>query len=111
VASDLAREILLAHDIVARAASLAAPRADQRWMLSQPRAVRVSYVREVLDRGGGEREQRIWMLRQSAAVRRSYLLEVASRGGGPKPEVAWMLNQPDAVRESYVRECLDADPR
>jgi hypothetical protein len=74
-------------------------------MLLQPRSVRASYVRAVLDVRGGEREQRIWMLRQADPVRLSYLRDVATRDG-PRPEVKWMLTQPAEVRESYVRECL-----
>ena len=42
----------------------------------QPAAVRESYVREVLDRGGDERLAEIWMLRQRDAVRESYVREV-----------------------------------
>jgi hypothetical protein len=45
-------------------------------MLRQSRAVRHSYVREVLDRGGDERLAEIWMLRQSDTVRESYVREV-----------------------------------
>ena len=45
-------------------------------MLEQPRHVRDSYVREVIDRGGDERLAEIWMLRQPDAVRESYVKEV-----------------------------------
>jgi hypothetical protein len=99
------REILLAPDFVCRAAAAATSGRVQQWMLGQPREVRRSYVREVIDVNGGEHEQRIWMLRAPARVRKSYLREVAEiEGAGP--QVAWMLNQPDEVRESYVREVL-----
>jgi hypothetical protein len=105
VPSIIEREILLAPDIICRAAAAATSGRAQQWMLGQPRDVRRSYVHEVIDVGGGELEQRIWMLRSPAAVRASYLLEVAAfEGAGP--QVAWMLNQPDEVRESYVREVL-----
>jgi hypothetical protein len=101
--------VLLAPDIVARAAAMATSDPAQRWMLTQPRAVRASYVRDVLDLGGGEREQRIWMLRAPDAVRHSYLRRVA-RATGAGPEVFWMLAQPREVRESYLREVLGAAP-
>jgi hypothetical protein len=45
-------------------------------MLGQPRQVRDSYVREVIDRGGDERLAEIWMLRQPDAVRESYVKEI-----------------------------------
>jgi hypothetical protein len=45
-------------------------------MLRQPRGVRESYVREVLDRGGDPRLAEIWMLRQGDEVRESYIREV-----------------------------------
>jgi hypothetical protein len=101
----LERQILLAPDGVARAAAAAATGVAQQWMLSQPRAVRRSYVREVLDKHGGDREQRIWMLRQPDAVRASYLRDVA-RIQRAEPQVFWMLSQPDEVRESFIREVL-----
>lgn len=101
----LGKEIMLAPDFIARAAAPATSGRAERWMLCQPRAVRRAYVREVLDAGGAEREQRVWMLRQPLAVRESYMREVA-RVQGAGPEVAWMLSQPDAVRESYVRDVL-----
>jgi hypothetical protein len=101
----LGREILLGPDFVARGAAAAASGPAERWMLRQPRAVRRSYVLQVLDAGGGEREQRIWMLRQSTAVREGYLRDVA-RAQGVGPEVEWMLRQPDELRESYIRDVL-----
>jgi hypothetical protein len=45
-------------------------------MLSQPREVRQSYVREVVDRGEDPLHAEIWMLRQPEAVRSSYIREV-----------------------------------
>ena len=48
-----------------------------------------------------------WMLLQSPEVRRSYVREVLERGGGGDDiEQAWMLHQPDDVRHAYVREVL-----
>ncbi len=43
------RSILLAPSAVARTAAYAANEPEQRWMLRQPRDVRRSYVREVLE--------------------------------------------------------------
>ena len=45
-------------------------------MLRQPRGVRESYVREVIDRGGDDLLAEIWMLRQPDAVRKSYVKDV-----------------------------------
>lgn len=59
-----------------RAAASQANDPVERWMLAQPRPVRDSYVREVIDRGGDERLAEIWMLRQPDAVRESYVKEV-----------------------------------
>jgi hypothetical protein len=101
----LGREVMLGPDFVARAASAATSGRAEQWMLRQPRAVRRSYVYQVIDKGDGELEQRIWMLRQPEAVRNSYLREVVHvQGAGP--EVAWMLSQADEVRESYINDVL-----
>lgn len=48
-------------------------------MLRQPRKVRVSYVREVINATGDEdRLAEIWMLRQPDEVRESYIEQVLS---------------------------------
>jgi hypothetical protein len=78
--SRFARRILLAPDLVTRAAARAAGAREEAWMLSQPREVRQSYVQEVLERGGDPRYAEIWMLRQSDAVRHSYIREVLEPG-------------------------------
>jgi hypothetical protein len=70
------RALLLAPDRIARAAARMAPGPEQRWMLRQPRAVRRSYVADVLDRPHVEHAEQAWMLRQDDAVRHSYLREV-----------------------------------
>ena len=57
----------------------AAARAEPReaWMLAQPRAVRASYVREVMQaEGDPDLLAEIWMLRQPDDVRQSYIAEV-----------------------------------
>ena len=71
-----ARRVLLAPNLVSRAASRAAAAREEAWMLTQPRAVRESYVREVLDRGDEPVHAEIWMLRQAQEVRESYIREV-----------------------------------
>jgi hypothetical protein len=74
--SGFARRVLLAPNLVARAASRAAGQREEAWMLSQPRKVRESYVREVVDRGDDPVHAEIWMLRQPQAVRESYVRQV-----------------------------------
>jgi hypothetical protein len=72
----LARRVLLAPNVVARAAARAAAEREQAWILCQPRSVRESYVRQVVDRGEDPVHAEIWMLRQPKAVRESYVREV-----------------------------------
>ncbi len=72
----LARAVLLSPGVVRRLAAGQAKSAEERWMLSQTREVRESYVREVLDAGGGDRLTQVWMLRQRDDVRESYVREV-----------------------------------
>jgi len=72
----LARSVLLAPNLVSRTAARAAGAREEAWMLSQPREVRQSYVREVIDRGEDPLHAEIWMLRQPDAVRHSYVREV-----------------------------------
>ncbi len=101
------REILLAPNLVARAAATATDDPAARWMLSLPLAVRRSYVADVLDRGDGEAEQRVWMLLQADPVREGYIRAVLERGAEPPGlEVLWMLRQPESVRASYVRDVI-----
>jgi hypothetical protein len=71
-----ARRVLLAPNLVSRAAARRAAAREEAWMLSQPRKVRESYVREVLDRGEEPVHAEIWMLRQSSEVRESYIRQV-----------------------------------
>ena len=72
----LQRSILLAPRLVSGAAARAAAAREEAWMLKQPRRVRESFVREVVDRGGDALREEIWMLRQNEAVRESYVREV-----------------------------------
>jgi hypothetical protein len=68
--------VLVAPVPVARAAARQADDPREAWMLRQPRRVRRSYVRQVLDQGDADRLAEAWMLRQSQAVRESYVREV-----------------------------------
>jgi hypothetical protein len=77
----IARTVLLGPDLVARAAARRAASPEEAWMLGQPREVRESYVREVVDRGDESVHAEIWMLRQSRDVRESYIREVLRRKG------------------------------
>lgn len=70
------RTVLLAPAAVARAAALATSAPEERWLLKQPRRVRASYVKKVLDAETEPNAEEIWMLRQSKAVRESYIREV-----------------------------------
>ena len=73
MADRLARSVLLAPNAVTRAAAAATRDREQRWMLLQPREVRASYVRDVLNRDHPDLRQEMWMLRQPDAVRESYV--------------------------------------
>jgi hypothetical protein len=74
--SPAARRVLLAPAPIARAAALAVGSAEERWMLSQSREVRRSYVAAVVDRPGDENAREKWMLAQPDEVRMSYVREV-----------------------------------
>jgi hypothetical protein len=79
----IARRVLLGPDFVARAAAGRAGKREEAWMLTQSRAVRHSYVREVVDRGGHPVHAQIWMLRQTQTVRESYVRRVLEPELGP----------------------------
>jgi hypothetical protein len=69
--------VLLGPDVLSRAASSRTNLPEEQWMLRQAKAVRASYVREVIDaKGDTERLAEIWMLLQSDEVRESYVREV-----------------------------------
>jgi hypothetical protein len=74
-----ARAVLLAPAAVARALAQVDDDPERCWMLRLPRDVRRSFVREVLDAGGGREAQERWLLLQSDAVRLSYVDEVLGR--------------------------------
>jgi hypothetical protein len=69
--------VLLGPDVLSRAAASRTNLPEEQWMLRQSKAVRASYVREVLDvPGDQELLTQIWMLGQSDTVRASYVREV-----------------------------------
>jgi hypothetical protein len=103
------RTFLLAPGPIARAAAWMAGEAEQRWMLSQPREVRRSYVTDVVDRPTEPHATEAWMLRQEDAVRDSYVAEVLAERLPASRQEIWMLGQKKAVRASYVRDVLEAD--
>jgi hypothetical protein len=72
----LARLVLRGPGFLRKAAASQARDPVERWMLRQPRRVRDSYVRDVIDRGGDDLLAEIWMLRQPEAVRKSYIREI-----------------------------------
>ena len=76
-----ARQVLLAPGFVRKLAATQAHTAEERWMLRQARAVRESYVREVLEADDDDdRRAEIWMLRQADDVRESYVRDVLEPG-------------------------------
>jgi hypothetical protein len=78
--SGIERAVLTGPDVIARTAARTVESAEQRWLLRQPRAVRCSFVEEVLGAGRGAAVAERWMLLQSDAVRRSYVSEVLDGG-------------------------------
>lgn len=76
----LERAFLLSPNRVARAAAGRATMPEERWLLRQPRAVRESYVREVLPAPDTARAQAAWLLRQADGVRDSYVRDVLEVG-------------------------------
>jgi hypothetical protein len=104
--SPSARWVLLAPAAIARTAAFGIASREQRWMLCQPREVRVSYVEEVVDRADDPNAEERWMLAQTDAIRLSYVRNVLAHEPDAPPELAWMLKQSRKVRQSYVREVL-----
>ena len=101
------RQVLKAPALLARAIALLPGAAEQRWMLAQPRRVRVSFASEVLGRADADARQEAWMLRQPDDVRRSFVASVLERQDPPPLEQIWMLRQPEETRLSYLREVVE----
>ena len=102
-----ARAVLRAPDAVTRAVAATEPDRERRWLLRRPRAVRRSFVEQVIDRGAGSAQQRRWMLEQDDDVRGSYVSEVLERAPEPDREAIWLLSQDASVRASFIAEVLD----
>jgi hypothetical protein len=106
VPSAAEKQILLAPDLVARAAAPLAPDREQQWMLRQPRELRRSYAEEVFGREDEELQSQVWMLHQPREVREDYLREVLLAEPDPPREMVWMLQQDDETCASYARFVL-----
>lgn len=104
------RAVLLGPAALARMAARSANGPEARWLLQQPRGVRASYVRKVLDVEGEPDAQEIWMLRQPRGVRASYVKTVLDAEDESNTREIWMLRQLKAVRESYIRDVLGGSP-
>jgi hypothetical protein len=102
-----ARAMLRAPDAVTRAVAATEADPERRWLLRRSRAVRRSFVDQVIDRGAGPADQRRWMLQQDDAVRSSYIAEVLERAAEPDREAIWLLSQDASVRASFIAEVLD----
>jgi len=102
-----ARAVLRAPDALTRTIAAAETDPERRWLLRRARAVRRSFVEQVIDRGAGAAVQRRWMLEQDDDVRASYVAEVLERAREPDREAIWLLCQDEDVRASYVAEVLD----
>ena len=76
-----ARMVLLAPDAVARRVAALDDDPERRWILRLPRAVRRSFVEQVIDTGGRRRDQERWLLLADDATRRSYVDEVLDGRG------------------------------
>ena len=78
------KAVLLGPAALARAAAMRDCRPEERWLLRQPRSVRASYVKNVLDAEADPNAEEIWMLRQPKTVRESYIREVLTGGDEAK---------------------------
>ena len=77
--SGVERRALLAPDFIASAAANTTDDPQAKWLLNQPKPVRESYVRVVID-GKGDRDllSTGWLLAQADETRASYVREVVS---------------------------------
>jgi hypothetical protein len=78
--SRVERAVLSAPAVVARPLAAVTRDPEQRWMLSQPRTVRTSYLRDVIDGPPIARLEEFWMIRQPPEVRMSYIRKVLNNG-------------------------------
>jgi hypothetical protein len=104
------RQVLLAPDVVARAAAAAVRDRRGRWMLRQPRPVRRSYAQQVHGRHDEDERAMAWMLRQPGHVRESFVRHViGDRDDREAREQRWMLLQDEPVRLSYLSDVLEVE--
>ena len=99
-----ARAVLLGPDMVARTIGARERDPQRRWLLRRPRAVRRSFVEEVIE---GRADEQRWMLLQDKRTRDSYVAEVLEAASEPDRQAIWLLRQPDPVRRSYVSDVID----
>ena len=109
MSSSAEKQVLLAPDVVARAAAAVVPDREQQWMLRQSRELRRSYAEEVHGRPDETERAEAWMLRRPLEVRLSYLREVVLHQDDPPREMVWMLRQSDEVARSYASFVLDGE--
>ena len=100
------RQVLMAPDVVARAAAAVTPDRNASWMLRQPRELRQSFAEAVLGAADRELAEQVWMLQQPLDVRLSYLEDVVAYDPATSREEVWMLRQSDEICASYVDEVL-----
>jgi hypothetical protein len=75
------RRVLAAPSPVTRSLALLTRDAEERWLLSQPRSVRVSFLHDVIDGPPIPRLDEFWIIRQTNEVRQSYIRNVLNRPG------------------------------
>jgi hypothetical protein len=76
-----ARMALMAPDALTRTLAAVEEDPERRWLLSQPRAVRRTFVEQVVDRQDDPRAHERWLLLQDDAVRRSFVDQVLDGRG------------------------------
>jgi hypothetical protein len=100
-----ARAVLRGPDMVARTVAAREHDPQRRWLLRRPRAVRRSFLEDVIENGGHEER---WMLLADGETRKSYVREVLEEAKQPDRQAIWLLGQTEKVRRSYVEQVIDA---
>src|SRR4051812_23577409 len=77
--ASIERQVLTGPDWVARAAASAVRDRRARWMLRQPRHVRLSYAESCFGRPDEAKRAEAWMLHQPDDVRHSYVTYVLDK--------------------------------
>ena len=78
------RAVLLGPDAIARAVARTEADPLRRWLLRRPRAIRRSFVHDVVDAGGTRALQERWLLLHDDEVRLSYVAEVIDATSSPE---------------------------